>query len=65
MFPEIWLDRVKPIGNSCLKGLFKYGRHHSPKELSHFSVTSEFVTTVLLAEHPVFKKRFLQHLTFD
>lgn len=60
LFSSIPTSRIKPMGNTCLRGLFRYACHIEDTPLPPPPSTH----TVSLADHPHFQHQFISHMTY-
>lgn len=60
LFSSIPASHIRPMGNTCLRGLFRYACHTEDTPLP--SPPSTHI--VSLADYPYFQKQFISHMTY-
>ena len=61
LFSSLPVSCIKPMGNTCLRGLFRYACDSDVPSLILLPDTH----TVSLAEHPCFRQQFISHMTYS
>ncbi len=61
LFSSLPISRIKPMGNTCLRGLFRCACWGD--DISCLTVPPTH--NVALAEHPFFRQQFISHMTYS